>query len=92
MSQLLLCLYYYINIIGEIKGWAANNVKSNAKLIPALCLPLISILYAIGNPTVDYFSLDIEGVELDVLKTIPWDKVHIKVNMLIKLRLLMDYL
>ena len=65
---------------GEVKGWAANDVEENAEVIKALCLPFVSILHAIGNPSVDYFSLDIEGVELDVLKTIPWDKVDIKVN------------
>ena len=43
------------------------------------CLPLYSILLALDNPTIDYFSLDIEGSELDVLKTIPFDKVDIKV-------------
>jgi Methyltransferase FkbM domain len=26
---------------------------------------------------VDYFSLDIEGPELEVLETLPWDKVDI---------------
>jgi hypothetical protein len=30
---------------------------------------------ALGNPTVNYLSLDVEGAELDILKTIPWDKV-----------------
>ena len=55
-------------------------MEANAILIKAVCLPFISILSAIGNPSVDYFSLDIEGVELDVLKTIPWEKVDIKVN------------
>jgi len=45
----------------------------------ALCLPFYSILLAMGNPTVDYFSLDVEGAELPILKTIPWDKVDIKV-------------
>jgi hypothetical protein len=29
---------------------------------------------ALGNPTVDLFSLDIEGAEYPVLQTIPWDK------------------
>ena len=38
-----------------------------------------SILLAVGNPVVDYLSLDIEGAELLVLKTIPWDKVDINV-------------
>jgi hypothetical protein len=32
---------------------------------------------ALGNPTVDYMSLDIEGAELPVLKTVPWDKVFL---------------
>ena len=39
------------------------------------CMPLYTILLAMGNPTVHYFSLDIEGAEFPVLKTIPWDKV-----------------
>ena len=42
------------------------------------CFPLYSILLALDNPTVDYFSLDIEGAEYPVLKTIPFDKVDIK--------------
>ena len=28
------------------------------------CFPLYSVLMALGNPTVHYFSLDIEGAEL----------------------------
>ena len=42
-------------------------------------MPLYSILLALGNPTVNYFSLDLEGAEFAVLKTIPWDKVDIQV-------------
>ena len=33
-----------------------------------------------SRTTVDYFSLDIEGNELDVLKTIPFEKYNIKVK------------
>ena len=33
----------------------------------------------IGNPTVDYLSLDIEGVELQVLRSINFDEVDIKI-------------
>jgi len=43
------------------------------------CMPLYSILMALGNPTVNYFSLDVEGAEFAILKTIPWDKVDIQV-------------
>jgi len=42
------------------------------------CFPLYSILLALGNPKVDFMSLDIEGSEMDVLKTIPFDKVDIE--------------
>ena len=41
------------------------------------CLPLASLLLAMNNPTVHYFSLDIEGAELQVLKTIPWNEIDI---------------
>lgn len=44
------------------------------------CFPLYAILSALNLTTVDYFSLDIEGAELDVLKTIPWENVLIKVK------------
>ena len=46
----------------------------------ALCLPFFSVLLALGNPAVDYFSLDVEGAELPILKSIPWHKVQIKVS------------
>ena len=52
-----------------------------------LCLPFYSILLAMGNPTVDYFSLDVEGAELQILKTIPWDDVDIKVMSFIPLNI-----
>ena len=44
------------------------------------CFPIFSILTALNVKTVDYFSLDVEGNELDVLRTIPWDKVNIRVS------------
>ena len=43
------------------------------------CLPLYTLIEAAGLSTVNYLSLDIEGAELSVLKTIPWDKVDIEV-------------
>ena len=41
------------------------------------CFPLYSILAAIGVFHVDFFSLDVEGAELPILRTIPFDKVDI---------------
>ena len=59
---------------------ASDFVKSTqAGYVPVQCFPIYSILLALGRTEVDYFSLDVEGAELDVLKTIPFDKVNIKV-------------
>ena len=43
------------------------------------CFPVFSLLLAMGNPAVDLFSLDVEGSEFQILKSIPWDKVNIRV-------------
>lgn len=49
------------------------------ELVTVQCFPLYSILMALGNPRVDFFSLDIEGAEMKVLRTIPFDKVDIEI-------------
>ncbi|TRY77370.1 hypothetical protein TCAL_13404, partial [Tigriopus californicus] len=51
--------------------------RKDKKVVDVMCLPLFAILKALKVPQVDYFSLDVEGNELDVLKTIPWDEVNI---------------
>jgi hypothetical protein len=43
------------------------------------CVPLYTFLLALNRTTVDYFSLDVEGSELDILRTIPFHKVTFKV-------------
>ena len=42
----------------------AGQKKANSVDIP--CYPLIDMLKEVGNPIVDYFSLDIEGFEMKV--------------------------
>jgi len=56
-----------------------STVEEGDESIKIQCLPLYTILLALGNPAVHHFSLDIEGAELPVLKTVPWDKVDIRV-------------
>ena len=60
------------------------------------CFPVYSLLLALGNPTVNLFSLDIEGLEyqvnyftishqcdpFQVLRSIPWSLVDIEVLLL----------
>ena len=43
------------------------------------CFPLFSVLLALDSPTVTLLSLDIEGAEFPVLRSLPWDEVDIEV-------------
>ena len=63
--------------IPEKMGYLGDEYER--KTIQILCFPLYSILLALENPTVHYLSLDVEGSEFPILKTIPFDKVDIKV-------------
>ena len=61
-----------VSMTGIVKEGGESTVKMQ-------CMPLYSLILAAGNPTVNYFILDIEGAELQVLRTLPWDKVDIEV-------------
>ncbi len=43
------------------------------------CFPITAILRAIEVTHVDYFSLDVEGPELDILRVFPFDEVTVDV-------------
>ncbi len=60
----------------------AYKKSVNQRTIQVQCFPLYTVLMALGNPQVDFISLDIEGAEMPVLKTIPWDKVNIRALMI----------
>ncbi|KAL3881308.1 hypothetical protein ACJMK2_027761 [Sinanodonta woodiana] len=61
----------------EDRRWVQEKLNK-WDLIEVPCFPLFSILLALEQMEVDYFSLDIEGYELAVLKSIPFDKVKIR--------------
>lgn len=46
--------------------------------ISVQCFPFMDYMLALNVTTVNYFSLDIEGHELEVLKTIPFDAINIE--------------
>ncbi|CAG0922098.1 unnamed protein product [Notodromas monacha] len=69
------------------KKWAKNmktwNHKGKVPFSATVdCYPLEALLSAANFQEIDLFSLDVEGVELQVLKTINWDNVKIKVILL----------
>ena len=43
------------------------------------CYPLYTYLLAVERTKVDFLVININGQELDVLKTLPWDEVTIYV-------------
>ena len=60
------------------ENFKANHPHALNKL-KVQCFPLQAVLKAIDLPKVQYFSLDIEGAEYDVLKTIDFNVVDFSV-------------
>ncbi|XP_013394563.1 protein Star [Lingula anatina] len=56
-----------------------GGARKNAPTIEVQCFPFYSIMLTLGITDIDYFSLDVEGAELPVLRTIPFDKINVKV-------------
>ncbi|XP_068965378.1 uncharacterized protein [Bombus flavifrons] len=54
------------------------DVAHSGVHISVQCFPFIDLMAALNVTTVNYFSLDIEGHELQVLKTIPFDMINIE--------------
>lgn len=54
------------------------DVAHNGVHILVQCFPFHHLMAALNVTTVNYFSLDIEGHELEVLKTIPFDEINIE--------------
>ncbi|CAG0897179.1 unnamed protein product [Darwinula stevensoni] len=61
----------------KVKG----PIKKGATIYSALvkCYPLHMLLDAIDIKTVHFFSLDVEGLELQVLKTLPFHRIDFQV-------------
>ena len=57
----------------------AKKEDMDREMRPRQCFPLYSVLLAAGLTSLDLLSLDVEGIEYLVLKTLPWHKVDIKV-------------
>lgn len=63
-------------------GRIVNDTKEDVKNeVQVHCVPFFGIYKAIGREEIDLFVLDIEGHEVEVLQTIPWDKINILVKL-----------
>ena len=54
--------------------------KEDRKTFKMQCFPLYSILKAFGNLKMDFFSLDIEGMEFSVMESILKPKTEFEFN------------
>ena len=69
------------HIEGEAKTLQKPGIPGvDPGLVTIQCFPFYSVLLAVGQTRIDFFSLDVEGHELEMLKTIPWHKVDNKVR------------
>lgn len=60
-----------------------SDYKKESLIVNVQCFPLYTYLLALNVTVIDYFSLDVEGSELNVLKTIPFDKIDIRVSSIV---------
>ena len=65
--------------MGEGRLLDQASDSRTAAVHDAYCFPFFSLMLALNVTHVDYFSLDVEGLELAVLKTIPFDQIDISV-------------
>ena len=56
-------------------GLIHSNTYHSTTSIVVQCIPLYTVMLALGRTTVDFFSLDVEGNELDILRTLPDDVI-----------------
>ena len=71
-------------LLSGIEGLIPNDTIRYAKevqhiytkdVIDVQCFTLYSLLLALDQTEVDYFSLDVEGAELEILQNIPFNKI-----------------
>lgn len=61
----------------EVENWIKRKgIRKHGK--ETQCFPLYSLLLALNHTRVDFLSLDIEGDELYVIKTIPFERADIR--------------
>ncbi|XP_059478965.1 protein Star-like [Neocloeon triangulifer] len=62
---------------GKIQGPAGNSTDKS--MVNVLCIPFMTFMQALNRTSVDYFSLDVEGNEMDILPLIDFHKIKIDV-------------
>ncbi|KAL3884610.1 hypothetical protein ACJMK2_024737 [Sinanodonta woodiana] len=61
----------------EDEKWVLDHKFDQKPYYEVPCFPLYSIMLALKPTSIDYFGLDVEGNELPILQTIPFDDLNI---------------
>ncbi|XP_066951698.1 uncharacterized protein [Macrobrachium rosenbergii] len=56
-----------------------NNETQIEGMMEVQCVPVYTVIKALGRTHIDFFSLDVERAEMGILDTIPWDKLSFSV-------------
>lgn len=78
--------YHSASMVGGIFEFMAEEFKERfhknltVDMLPAVpCVPLMFILDKFGIGSIDMWSLDVEGAELEVLQTVDFSRLDVKV-------------
>ena len=63
----------------EEKAMQGSSSRKVQVVHKVYCFPFYSMMLSLNQTHIDYFSLDVEGLELDILRTIPFDKLDISI-------------
>ena len=66
-------------LVHEMMTSHRQTINSTYDKILVQCFPFYSIIMALGRKRIDLFSLDVEGGELGILKTIPFNEISVDV-------------
>ena len=56
-------LFSRSTVKGGMSGLVPDHVEGDENFMNLQCFPLYSLMLAVGNPTINFLSLDIEGAE-----------------------------
>lgn len=75
-------MYHHANwtLISRLSAGGYYTEGDDWTKVKVKCIPLYTLMTAVNMTDLDYISMDIEGVELKVLQTLPFDKIRVKVR------------
>ncbi|KAK3855475.1 hypothetical protein Pcinc_038128 [Petrolisthes cinctipes] len=57
-----------------------DNTTQRGDMVGVQCVPLYTVMKALGRTHIDFLSLDVEHAEMGILDTIPWDTISFRVS------------